>query len=136
MILIGKNEFVIETSVPTGQFKNKTIMSDEGPVTVPSEDPEYEYLWFAGVGLHPGMLAKGKAVPMNIWTPYPEQAARYKDKDEADLVNQKVLGIQSGGYVISYELSHWREGRQVVVPIAMDIFGAESKAGIDEEGRL
>jgi hypothetical protein len=136
MHIIGKSRFVIETHVPTGRFKNKTIDSDEGPILVPSEDPEYEWMWFAGVGLHPEMLKSGKAVPMNIWTPYPEQAAVYKDRDEADLVNKMVLGEVSGGVVSEWEVSHWREGRQVIVPIPVEVIGAPSRAGINEEGRL
>jgi hypothetical protein len=132
MHIIGQHSFVIETRLPKGPGLNEV----RDGLVVPVEEPEYEYMWFAGVGLHPEMAAKGQILFMNIWTPYPEQAARYKDKDEADAVNDKILTKVAGGYVIDYELSHWREGRQVVVPVFGTIQGGKSNAGIDERGRL
>lgn len=136
MHIIGQKTFVIETRAPKpGTFSNKLQDSDEGPVVVPDVEPEYEYLWFMGVGLHPDALLKGIAQPMNMWTPYPEQATRYKDIDEAAAVNEMILGKTAGGNVIDWDLCHKAEGRQIIVPVG-DIEISKSNTGIDGKGRL
>jgi hypothetical protein len=117
MHTIGKHRFVIETNIPTGKFKNKTVMTDHGPTTVPDGEPEYEYHWFAGIGANPDMLKKGAVIPMNVWTPYPSQAVMYEDRDNAQFVVDIVMGGQSGGYVVEEKDSHLHEGRKVVALI-------------------
>ena len=136
MHIIGQKTFVIETRAPKpGTFSNKLQDSDEGPVVVPDKEAEYEYLWFMGVGLHPDALQRGVTIPMNMWTPYPDQATRYKDRDEATIVNEKILGATAGGVVIDWDLCHKAEGRQIIVPVG-GIELSKSKTGIDGTGKL
>lgn len=126
MHIINEMRFVIETKAPKNA-KNKTIQTDEGPTIVPDGETEYEYLWFAGVGAHPSL----PGVVGAVWTPYPDQAAKYKDKDEANIVNQKILGAQAGGVVLSWDTCHKAEGRQIIVPVdAAQVKEAESLSGI------
>lgn len=137
MKVIGNSRFIIETSAPTGKFKNKQIdgFDDDGKpckLTVPLEEPEYEYLWFCGMGLYPD----NPKVMGAVWSPYPAQAFQYKDRDEATIVNEKILGPEAGGNVYEVNASHWREGRQVIVPVdAGDVVEGISRSGI-KGGRL
>lgn len=118
MKIINKSRFVIETKLPTGKFANKEVdgFDEKGQpcrLTVPSEEPIYEYHWFAGFGQHPA----DPRVVGAVWTPYPSQGYQYTDRDAAVIVNDKLIGPAGGGEVIEVSLSHWREGRQVIVPV-------------------
>jgi hypothetical protein len=133
--IIKKRSFVIETKLPI-KFSNKVVIDDNlGPITVPDQVTEYQYNWFAGVGANPEIYAKaGKIIPMNIWTPYPSQAAKYI-YDDALAVYQIILGNDSGAYVVEWEKSHHKEGLQIIIPVTAAegaaILGAVSKGGID-----
>ena len=132
--ILKKRSFVIETKLPI-KFTNKTVVDDNlGPVTVPGEPTEYEYNWFAGVGANPQIMReRGIVIPMNLWSPYPEQAAKYSYED-ALAVHQIILGNDSGAWVVEWDKSHHKEGKQIIIPIttaeASIILGASSK-GID-----
>lgn len=128
MNILHKRRFVIETKVPK-TFANKQIMTDHGPTTVPVEEQTtYEYMWFAGIGVSPAQQARilkqvatgarpEPPLPMNMWTPYPAQAAVYAERDLAEWVLNGPMGGMSGGYVIEWELSHHLEGRQIIETI-------------------
>lgn len=62
-----KRQYVIETELPDG------------------------YHWFVGIGNHPLAEKKGKIVPMNCWSPYPEEALRMDDAIKAIQVNDNIL---------------------------------------------
>lgn len=114
MHIIGKDTFVIEMKEAVG-FKNKQVVDDnEGLITVPDGTPQYRYMWFAGIGTHPTISRLMGAV----WTPYPSQAHQYKEKEDAEYVNEKVLGPAGGGKVVSWKESHKEEGEQIVIPIS------------------
>jgi hypothetical protein len=138
MKVIKKRSFVIETKLPI-KFHNKTVIDDNlGEITVPDPErpTEYQYNWFAGVGAHPEIYAEtGKVVPMNVWTPYPSQAAKYSSEDEAKAVYQIILGNDSGSWVVEFEKSHHKEGLQIVIPVTAAegaaIMGVQSVAGMD-----
>lgn len=129
MRIINKTTFVIETLSPTGKFKNKEVLNEKtGEMeTHPDGEPEREYMWFAGIGRHP----QNQKLVGAVWTPYPEQAFRYKDKGEADIVNSLVLGPDAGGSVLSWESCHKAEGRQIIVPI---IGAAMIQEGVSNSG--
>lgn len=132
MNIVGIHRFVIETHMPTGKFLNKEIdgHDEDGKpckLTVPSSEPEYEWMWFCGIGQHP---ANPKLLGA-IWSPYPTQGFQYKDKDEADMVNLRVLGPDAGGIVVEVSKSHWQEGRQIIVPVEGAVVEALSKSGIN-----
>lgn len=125
MHIIGKKTFVIEISLP----KKQSAKVVDG-ITVKDQELVYEYMWFSGVGLDP----QTGSMPMNIWTPYPEQAIRYKDRDEAQLVNNLILP-ESGGKVLEWDECNKAEGRTVIIPVSGAIATAISKPGIDGTGR-
>lgn len=128
MHIIGKDTFVIETRVPVNA-KTKRVWNKEHArmEIVPDGEPEYEYMWFCGMGAHP----TNPNVLGAVWSPYPSQGHQYKNKDEADAVNEIILGKQAGGYVLSWKKCHKAEGRQIVVPIDAAVAKAVSKSGID-----
>lgn len=137
MYLIGKDQFVIETYAPAGKAINKTVIDENTgeKITVPSGEQQYEWLWFCGVGLHPSSI-QSAPVWGNVWSPYPEQAAMYKNKDEAEAVNKQILGPTAGGIVSTWECCHKAEGRQIIIPVDASIMAGKSKSGIDGEGKL
>ena len=113
MQIIGKDTFVIEMQEAVG-FKNKQVMDDnEGLITVPDGEPEYRWMWFAGIGAHPTM----HKVVGAVWTPYPAQAHQYKDRAEAEMINNKIIGPAGGGKVVSWKECHKEEGQQVIIPV-------------------
>lgn len=128
MIIIGKETYVIEAKLPLS-FSNKLQDSDEGPVVVPDGPTKYEYQWFCGVGLNPYYLAKGVQLPMNIWSPYPEQAFQYKDKEDAEAVNKYILGESGGGSVLPWSKCHKAMGRQIIVPVGDIVLSKPNKDG-------
>jgi hypothetical protein len=131
MIILGKRRFVIQVNTPKGPGKN--IVNEEGlTVPDPNHKIEYEYLWFAGVGLNPQMLAKGKSVPMNIWTPYPAQAHEYADRDDAVAVNEKVLGKQAGANVVEVGTPEcmYHLGRSVIIPVDAEVLAGQALTGL------
>lgn len=119
---IKKRSFVIETKLPV-KFVNKKIIDDNlGEIVVPdSEHPvEYEYAWFGGVCAEPNVyFSTGVVIPMNLWSPYPDQAIRYS-KDDADAVWEIILGKDSSCYVVEERKSHLAEGRKIMIPITAD----------------
>lgn len=113
MLIIGKDTFVIEMKEAVA-FKNKQVMDDnDGLITVPDGTPTYRWMWFAGIGAHPTM----SRVIGAIWTPYPEQAHQYKEKEDAEYVNEKVIGPAGGGKVVLWSRCHKEEGEQLIIPV-------------------
>lgn len=118
--IIHKRSFVIETRLPI-KFGNKKVMDDnQGEIIVPdiSVPTEYQWQWFCGVGANPKLFyERGVIIPMNVWSPYPFQAAKYDTKDEALAVHEQILGGDPACFVVDWEQSHHKEGLQILVPV-------------------
>lgn len=67
------------------------------------------YHWFVGVGNHPLAEQKGIILPMNCFSPYPEDALIMDNEEKATQVNEKIIP-DANGYVVSVEKANFNLG--------------------------